>query len=490
MEAGFETYFVSRARIDGGIYTGRLVEIEDVPHAFGIFENQRDGSVYRGGFFNGKRHGIGRIDFPEKHFRGISVYAGFWEFDEMAGEAIIEYADGSQYRGRVTNGVPHGKGRKVSVEGSYEGDWLSGQRSGYGLLKKGNGDYYLGQWKHDKCHGYGIYQFSNRDRYEGQFRNGEFHGKGVYYYVSGSVYIGHFKDSKKSGIGIMMDNDSNILHGIFEDDSRCTGLKHKLSINESDISKWSIEKNGCISHHPLDETESGDNETSLSQCISLLTRKNQGRTVDTDLFSSLELTSKRFMLIEEFLSKDDDDFLELVRGEEEKAIGIEFSNDEEDEESEDEDDNSEMADFIVSESNESVENNLEYSSEEETRILKEEAKEIIYSQPALRKKRKLEVSSDENYDDAPLCISSDSRRPKSRKHLSLSPDLSVEKNKSRKNSKNSNFHPLRIDNPRKNIILSDDEVSSESAEDVQKSLVELRNDANAYNYKNHASKDD
>ncbi|KAK8946988.1 Protein ACCUMULATION AND REPLICATION OF CHLOROPLASTS 3 [Platanthera zijinensis] len=61
---------------------------------------------------------------------------------------------GGIYRGRCQGGLPDGKGRLTSMDGSfYEGFWKCGKRSGLGTFCHSNGDLFRGPWRDDVMHG-------------------------------------------------------------------------------------------------------------------------------------------------------------------------------------------------------------------------------------------------------------------------------------------------------------------------------------------------
>ncbi len=88
-----------------------------------------NGSVYEGGWENGKRHGRGTL----KEANG-DVYEGSWEADQKHGHGIYRYADNYFYR-------------------SYEGQWVNDEWCGYGKLTRKDGVVEEGGWKNGLHHG-------------------------------------------------------------------------------------------------------------------------------------------------------------------------------------------------------------------------------------------------------------------------------------------------------------------------------------------------
>lgn len=105
--------------------------------------------------------------------------------------------------------IPHGKGRCVweDNKATYEGDWVDGKMSGYGV-------YYIDREF--------ISLFGDFDSwtYEGCFENGMFHGHGVQKSVkNGWSYDGEWKDGFRHGKGIYTDQYGSVYEGTWNQDS-------------------------------------------------------------------------------------------------------------------------------------------------------------------------------------------------------------------------------------------------------------------------------
>lgn len=58
-----------------------------------------------------------------------------------------QYEEGETYFGQYFNGMKHGKGRMIWPDGSiYEGQWLNDKRHGKGRIVYSQGDMYEGEW--------------------------------------------------------------------------------------------------------------------------------------------------------------------------------------------------------------------------------------------------------------------------------------------------------------------------------------------------------
>jgi hypothetical protein len=103
------TYFCAvlpRAQFEGQYKDNKF-------HGFGVYTTRR--GKYEGEFYNGLKHGRGRMEWYSS-----GVYTGKW-----------------------TNGYMHGPGKYVSLDGKeYEGDWRKNQREGKGVELLVSGERY------------------------------------------------------------------------------------------------------------------------------------------------------------------------------------------------------------------------------------------------------------------------------------------------------------------------------------------------------------
>ena len=95
------------------------------------------------------------------------------------------YENGDIYKGELSFGLPHNKGKlefvKKDIEYTYLGDFLNGMKHGKGnLTSKDNLFNYEGDWANDQFEGVGTW-FDHGDRYMGEFKGGKFHGNGNLY---------------------------------------------------------------------------------------------------------------------------------------------------------------------------------------------------------------------------------------------------------------------------------------------------------------------
>ena len=81
------------------------------------------GTVYKGGFLNGKYHGNGVLDISDSN---KSRYEGSFEDGKKSGYGV-ETTDAYTYEGNFKNGIFNGTGKKTLKNGDYfEGTFVSG----------------------------------------------------------------------------------------------------------------------------------------------------------------------------------------------------------------------------------------------------------------------------------------------------------------------------------------------------------------------------
>ena len=114
---------------------------------------------------NGKQDRKGTFTWGNK-----DKYTGKWKNDKKNGHGRMTYTDGISYTGQWKNGMKHGEGKCVyststgtECENSYDGNWDTDKRHGYGIRKYVDGDTYTGHYKNHLKHGKGTYIFASGD---------------------------------------------------------------------------------------------------------------------------------------------------------------------------------------------------------------------------------------------------------------------------------------------------------------------------------------
>jgi len=185
-----------------------------------------DGSVYKGDIKDGKFHGQGKLVFAEggyfkgsfakgvQHGLGVLVdvsgsrFEGRFVNGRMNGEFKVNYEpDGLKYEGEMQDWLFEGRGKYISADYVYEGNFHKGFFEGEGYLKNSDGSEYRGFFKAGKYHGQGEYN-DNTNRYIGEFKQGVLDGSGKVLYENGAIYEGEFKKGQYHGQGRFTDNGS------------------------------------------------------------------------------------------------------------------------------------------------------------------------------------------------------------------------------------------------------------------------------------------
>jgi len=111
--------------------------------------------------------------------------------------------EGSVYRGEFLNGQKHGRGINRWKTQLYEGQWLNGKRCGFGSYLYLDGRRFIGHHMNDKRICGKFYWPAQGSTYDGEYMNGVRHGRGIFTWKSGDSYDGYFKEGGRSGTGLL-----------------------------------------------------------------------------------------------------------------------------------------------------------------------------------------------------------------------------------------------------------------------------------------------
>lgn len=97
----------------------------------------------------------------------------------------------------------------ISGKASYTGQFVKGQKTGFGIKTWPNGDTYAGQFINDYKEGQGIYRWGKNsptpdDVYIGEFRHDQRWGLGTYHWSNGDQYSGQWEADKYVGYATPM----------------------------------------------------------------------------------------------------------------------------------------------------------------------------------------------------------------------------------------------------------------------------------------------
>jgi len=182
---------------DGSRYSGGFQN--EMRTGYGGMELE-DGSTYSGDFLDGKYHGLGSLILVDG-----TEYKGQFVEGKMDGDIHIHFPTGYQFVGVFKGGeMVEGQGRVISPDNSrsicVEGNCVTGE----GLLEFDDGSTYRGNFLNCSRHGYGEHTFVSGANYKGQFLKGRRHGKGVYTFPSGTTFTGEYKTGQRHGRGSLI----------------------------------------------------------------------------------------------------------------------------------------------------------------------------------------------------------------------------------------------------------------------------------------------
>jgi hypothetical protein len=78
----------------------------------------------------------------------------------------------------------------------YDGEFLNGNRHGFGTYFYANGNKYTGEWNNDRPNGKGTMIFASGAKYIGEVKNGKRHGQGSYFYSDGERLTGKWNEGE------------------------------------------------------------------------------------------------------------------------------------------------------------------------------------------------------------------------------------------------------------------------------------------------------
>jgi len=142
----------------------------------------KDGGFYKGMWFEGKRHGLGKLIEPNGN-----IYIGNFLDNKYNGRGTIYFKSGSV----------------------YDGDWISGNRCGYGKETYDDNSYYEGSFNNDNRNGFGTMYKINGEIQAGTFMDGLLNGFVLIKFGDGSIDWGAWRLGSKIGTHRLTDPSGN-----------------------------------------------------------------------------------------------------------------------------------------------------------------------------------------------------------------------------------------------------------------------------------------
>ena len=199
-----------------------------------FFGNYKDNKINGiGKFISGKIKFKG--EFKDNLANGFGIYTtnrltyeGYWISDLQSNFGIEKWKDGSIYRGQYYNGKKNGIGTYIFGDGNkYEGEFINNAFHGYGIYYfNENNKYYLGQWANNQKNGYGEL-ITNDKLYIGFYLKDKKHGFGLSFSKKRKkYYMGFWKNGYKLG-PFKQISENKIKYGIIDKDGNINNIKEE-----------------------------------------------------------------------------------------------------------------------------------------------------------------------------------------------------------------------------------------------------------------------
>lgn len=131
----------------------------------------RNGSIYKGEWKSGLRHGFGKARSDQ-----ITFIGQFVQDQATVGRAKIKLPGGALYEGDYANNLPEGKGILISADGTkYVGEFQGGKKNGLGTIFGPDQEIiYVGEFRSGKLNGEGIkYSLDKKILFQGLWVDGK-----------------------------------------------------------------------------------------------------------------------------------------------------------------------------------------------------------------------------------------------------------------------------------------------------------------------------
>ena len=181
--------------VDGTWWEGEVKD--DRLNGQAQYYSSRSKCLSKGNFVDFDLNGKGEI-ICESGYKAL----GNFKNDELDGQGIEIYSNGTKKEGQFIDGYLNGKGEIHWKSGSYEsGNFVNGELDGKGIYITKNGNKYVGDFKNGNFHGQGTYTWADGEKYIGGFEDDIRSGFGTFYYISGNIYEGNFANGDQNGFG-------------------------------------------------------------------------------------------------------------------------------------------------------------------------------------------------------------------------------------------------------------------------------------------------
>ncbi|KAL0215156.1 hypothetical protein P9112_007340 [Eukaryota sp. TZLM1-RC] len=153
--------------------------------------------------------GKGSMEVKRPNGEVIKIYGDFVQNRFITGDFVFE--DGSAVC--ILNDFERKfimASEKEPTAGECQCIYEEGNSTSSYLIDFADGRQYEGQVSDKSLNGFGQLSFPNGDVYKGEFSNGLFHGNGQYTWANGTVFVGEFYEGNVHGKGMLENSDLSI----------------------------------------------------------------------------------------------------------------------------------------------------------------------------------------------------------------------------------------------------------------------------------------
>ena len=217
--------------------------LEDVERNSKVTEEKsfycdEDGTFYKGSYHTKleEKYGFGLQYMMNKNKGTCYKYKGYFYRNKFHGCGILQKEDGYCYFGEFREGQQTGYGREILETGNYDGFFLNGKYSGYGVF-----NYTNNKVTHKGCYdkgfknNLGILNFEDGSRYIGNFKFNQMYGNGFFEWALGHKYYGKWKDDKMQGKGKYVWKHLDMYIGQYDNDLRHGEGKYIFYKNNAEL---------------------------------------------------------------------------------------------------------------------------------------------------------------------------------------------------------------------------------------------------------------
>ena len=145
---------------------------------------------------------------------------------------LISYIKFEIYEGEIQNGIKFGKGKLITNNFIYEGNFKEDKMCGFGTFLNYNGNIYEGYFNENKFNGKGMIIFTNGDFFYGNFIDNNMFGKGIYFFSDNHKIIEFWENNNIYSSTEKI--DINLIQKFFDEENK-NNFNIQNELNNSNI---------------------------------------------------------------------------------------------------------------------------------------------------------------------------------------------------------------------------------------------------------------